>query len=74
MTRSTGSRSPLEISFKSRGTFSAELFEKIVDKLSTRSRKTSSFRDVPRADAADAHWVRPDLVAEVEFAEWTSTA
>lgn len=26
-------------------------------------------RDVPEADSADALWVRPDLVAEVEFAE-----
>lgn len=26
---------------------------------------------VPRADASDALWVRPDLVAEVEFAEFT---
>jgi bifunctional non-homologous end joining protein LigD len=29
--------------------------------------------DVPAADARDAHWVSPRLVAEVEFAEWTST-
>ncbi|ALX67286.1 ATP-dependent DNA ligase [Microbacterium sp. XT11] len=26
---------------------------------------------VPRPDAADALWVRPDLVGEVEFANWT---
>jgi bifunctional non-homologous end joining protein LigD len=29
------------------------------------------FADVPRADARDAHWVRPERVGEVEFAEWT---
>jgi bifunctional non-homologous end joining protein LigD len=29
------------------------------------------FVGVPRADAADALWVRPELVAEVEFAEFT---
>jgi bifunctional non-homologous end joining protein LigD len=29
------------------------------------------FEDVPRLDAADALWVRPDVVAEVEFAEFT---
>jgi len=27
--------------------------------------------DVPRADAKDARWVRPERVGEVEFAEWT---
>ena len=30
------------------------------------------FSDIPDEDAADAHWVRPRLVAEVEFAEWTA--
>ena len=29
------------------------------------------FDDVPGADASDAVWVRPTLVGEVEFAEWT---
>ncbi|QLD13067.1 ATP-dependent DNA ligase [Microbacterium oleivorans] len=29
------------------------------------------FVDVPRADASDALWVRPDLVGEVAFAEFT---
>jgi bifunctional non-homologous end joining protein LigD len=29
------------------------------------------FVDVPRADASDALWVRPELVGEVEFAEFT---
>jgi bifunctional non-homologous end joining protein LigD len=28
--------------------------------------------DVPRTEARGAHWVRPDLVAEVAFAEFTS--
>ncbi|MCW2538361.1 MAG: polymerase LigD, ligase domain protein [Frankiales bacterium] len=36
------------------------------------SRKTSPFAvDVPRADSRDAHWVRPSLVGEVAFSEWT---
>jgi bifunctional non-homologous end joining protein LigD len=34
-------------------------------------RKTSPFVDVPVAIARNAKWVRPDLVAEVEFAEFT---
>jgi bifunctional non-homologous end joining protein LigD len=37
------------------------------------ARKTPPFRDVPRADAAEAHWVTPSRVGEVEFAEWTAT-
>ncbi|NEN06042.1 ATP-dependent DNA ligase [Diaminobutyricibacter tongyongensis] len=41
--------------------------------LKPRSRKTSPVTDVPSLDARDAHWVRPDLVGEVEFAEWTPT-
>ncbi len=39
--------------------------------LASRRADTHPFLDVPDADAADALWVRPDLVAEVEFAEWT---
>ncbi len=35
------------------------------------ARKTSPFRDVPRPDAADAHWVAPQLVGEVTYSEWT---
>jgi bifunctional non-homologous end joining protein LigD len=27
--------------------------------------------DVPAKDAKDAHWVRPELVGEVAFGEWT---
>jgi len=36
-------------------------------------RKTTPFSDVPQQDAQSAIWVRPSLVAEVEFAEWTAT-
>ena len=28
--------------------------------------------EAPRADVRGAHWVRPDVVAEVQFTEWTS--
>jgi bifunctional non-homologous end joining protein LigD len=41
-------------------------------RLEPLSRATSPFVDVPAADARDARWVRPDLVGEVEFAEWTT--
>lgn len=35
------------------------------------ARPTNPLDDVPRLDAADAHWVTPSLVGEVRFAEWT---
>ncbi|MGR0320666.1 ATP-dependent DNA ligase [Agromyces sp. ZXT2-3] len=34
---------------------------------------TEPFVDVPAADAVDAVWVRPELVGEIEFGEWTRT-
>jgi bifunctional non-homologous end joining protein LigD len=34
-------------------------------------RKTPPFHDVPRPDAADAHWIEPELVGEVAYSEWT---
>jgi len=43
-------------------------------RLEKMSRKTSPFDDVPGPDSADANWVSPKLVGEVEFAEWTSTS
>ena len=39
--------------------------------LDARGRKTPALVDVPREDARDAHWVRPDLVGEVTYAELT---
>ena len=40
--------------------------------LSALTQKTSPFHNPPKgAEARRAHWVRPVLVAEVSFAEWT---
>ncbi|WGW12827.1 ATP-dependent DNA ligase [Saxibacter everestensis] len=37
------------------------------------ARKTSPVKNsIPAADAKDAHWVRPSLVGEVSYANWTS--
>ncbi|MEP6479823.1 MAG: ATP-dependent DNA ligase [Rhodoglobus sp.] len=47
--------------------------EQIGTKLRRLERKTSPFDELPAADAADAHYVSPTLVGEVEFAEWTPT-
>ncbi|GAA2029713.1 ATP-dependent DNA ligase [Agromyces tropicus] len=35
--------------------------------------EASPFADVPAADASDAVWVRPEVVGEIEFGEWTRT-
>jgi bifunctional non-homologous end joining protein LigD len=40
-------------------------------RLSRLARDTSPLDGVPRLDARDAHWVRPQLVGEVTFTEWT---
>jgi bifunctional non-homologous end joining protein LigD len=39
--------------------------------LDKRARKTPSFAKLPRAIARAAHWVEPDLVAEIAFTEFT---
>lgn len=36
------------------------------------ARKTTPFADVPKAVARDARWLRPELVAEVDFTEFTA--
>jgi bifunctional non-homologous end joining protein LigD len=51
--------------------FSDEALLAIGDRLAERASDRDPFLDVPGADARDAHWVVPDLVAEVRFAEWT---
>jgi bifunctional non-homologous end joining protein LigD len=43
----------------------------IIGQLESRATSESPFADIPREDAAGAHWVRPDLVAEVTFGNWT---
>jgi bifunctional non-homologous end joining protein LigD len=40
-------------------------------KLDARARKTNPFAAVPRAIARSAHWVAPELVAEIGYAEFT---
>ncbi|WP_370642351.1 DNA ligase D [Afifella sp. H1R] len=49
--------------------------ENDLDALSRRlkaiERKTPPFADVPKAAARGAHWVKPELVAEIAFTEFT---
>ncbi len=51
--------------------FSRDTEQMLLGKLRRMERKAAPAQ-VPRAEARGAHWVRPDLVAEVAFAEFTS--
>jgi bifunctional non-homologous end joining protein LigD len=51
--------------------YTARMRRDLLVKLRSLSRDDSPFVDVPRADAHDARWVEPVLVAEVEFTEWS---
>ncbi|WP_213814076.1 ATP-dependent DNA ligase [Glaciihabitans sp. dw_435] len=53
--------------------FSDRELDDLQRKFASLERKTSPMVDVPAADASDARWIRPSLVGEVEFAEWTAT-
>jgi bifunctional non-homologous end joining protein LigD len=52
------------------GGFDAKLLAAVFAKLRKLERKTSPFADAV-ATNAPAHWVRPELVCEVQFAGWT---
>jgi len=45
----------------------------LLDTLAPLVADADPFADTPPEDAADAVWVRPEVVAEVEFAEWSSS-
>jgi len=47
--------------------------ERLLTELDARRQDESPFVEVPAADVPDAVWVRPELVGEIEFGEWTST-
>ena len=51
--------------------FSMEVEQKLLAKLKRIERKSAP-AEVPRAEARGARWVRPELVAEVAFAEFTA--
>lgn len=52
--------------------FNQDLLEEIGASLEKKARKTSPFAAVPRDIARHAHWVQPELVAEIAYAEFTS--
>jgi bifunctional non-homologous end joining protein LigD len=51
--------------------FTEQTLARLTELLGPRGSATDPFVGVPAADARDAIWVRPELVAEVEFAEFT---
>jgi len=50
--------------------FSDADLDRIKEELVARASESAPFAEVPE-DVEDAHWVRPELVAEVKFQEWT---
>jgi bifunctional non-homologous end joining protein LigD len=50
--------------------FDAKKLASLAKRLAPLERKTSPFANPPKTDTP-AHWVKPDLVAEVAFNEWT---
>ena len=51
--------------------FDGAALDDIQQLLDSRAATSSPLVDVPREDARDAHWVRPDLVGEVTYGELT---
>ena len=51
--------------------FTADSAAAMQEKLDVRARKTNPFAEVPRIIARNAHWVAPELVAEIGYAEFT---
>lgn len=54
------------------GSFAADTLEELAEALAGRERKTSPFAGLPREASRGARFVTPDLVVEVDFAEFTS--
>jgi bifunctional non-homologous end joining protein LigD len=51
--------------------FSISVMHDLMDKLRPLQRKTAP-AEVPRAEARGAHWVKPELVGEIAFSEFTT--
>lgn len=51
--------------------FTDRVLAQLAGRLAGLAQAGSPFVEVPREHARDAHWVRPELVGEVGFGEWT---
>lgn len=52
--------------------FSAEDFDRLAGLFARRERQTTPFEEVPASVARNARWLRPDIVIEVDYAEFTN--
>ena len=52
--------------------FTSKVLDDLRKKLTARAQPTSPFKQARIPGVTRAHWVRPELVAEVAFTEWTS--
>ncbi|WP_144797256.1 ATP-dependent DNA ligase [Microbacterium paludicola] len=52
--------------------FDERMLRDLLERLTPLRTDENPLEGVPSADARDALWVRPELVGEVEFAEWTT--
>lgn len=52
--------------------FDRRMLADLRSRLEALERKTSPFAEVERSERSGAHWVSPELVAQIEFANWTS--
>ncbi len=52
--------------------FTSKVLDDLRKKLTAREQPTSPFKQARIPGITRAHWVRPELVAEVAFTEWTS--
>ncbi|MDF1610301.1 DNA ligase D [Hoeflea sp. YIM 152468] len=68
-----GTREKGELNYRGRvgGGFSETDLDSLSTLMRGRERQTSPFAEVPADIARSAHWLKPDLVVEVEYAELT---
>jgi bifunctional non-homologous end joining protein LigD len=50
--------------------YDTKILKDVMKKLAPLERKTAPFKEKPKTNTP-AHWVKPELVAEITFAEWT---
>jgi bifunctional non-homologous end joining protein LigD len=53
------------------GGFTREKLNDMYKRLNPLERKTSPFEEIPKTNEK-AHWVKPEVVVEVKFSEWTA--
>lgn len=52
--------------------FNQDDARRVLKRLQALARKSKAFESVPAAASRGAHWVKPELVAQVNFGEWTA--